>query len=74
HAPDSLLALLRPRYVVAGHWESFFRQQTLPLALNPASDVDAFMKSLSTTLPARSSWVMPLPRTTVRVAVMDLER
>ena len=70
HAPDSLLALLRPRYVVAGHWESFFRQQTLPLALNPASDVDAFMKALSNELPAESGWTMPIPRTTVRVAIV----
>jgi L-ascorbate metabolism protein UlaG (beta-lactamase superfamily) len=69
HAPDSLLTLLRPRYVVAGHWESFFRQQTLPLELNPASDVDAFLRALGDVLPARSGWVMPVPRTTVRVAV-----
>jgi hypothetical protein len=68
HAPDSLLAVIRPRYVIAGHWESFFRQQTLPLELNPASDVDAFMTVLSNLLPAEAGWVMPIPRTTVRVA------
>ena len=71
HTPDSLLAVLRPRYVVAGHWESFFRQQTLPLELNPASDVEAFLTSLGARLPARSGWVVPTPRTTVRVAVPE---
>ena len=69
HTPDSLLTLLRPRYVVVGHWESFFRQQTLPLELNPASDVDAYLTALGRVLPAASGWVMPVPRTTVRVAV-----
>lgn len=69
HAPDSLLAVIRPRYVVAGHWENFFRQQTLPLELNPASDLDAFMTVLSNVLPAEALWVMPIPRTTTRVVV-----
>lgn len=68
YTPDSLLAVLRPRYVVAGHWESFFRQQTLPLELNPASDVEAFLTALGARLPPRSGWVMPTPRTTIRVA------
>ena len=69
-APDLLLSLLRPRYVIASHWENFFRQQTLPLELNPASDVDAFMTVLSNVLPAESGWIMPLPRSSVRVAVV----
>jgi hypothetical protein len=69
-APDLLLSLLRPRYVIASHWENFFRQQTLPLELNPASDVDAFMTVLSNVLPAESGWIMPLPRSSVRVSVV----
>jgi hypothetical protein len=67
-APDSLLAVLRPRYVIAAHWESFFRPQTLPLMLNPASDVDAFMISLTKRLPTSSGWTMPMPRTTMHFA------
>jgi glyoxylase-like metal-dependent hydrolase (beta-lactamase superfamily II) len=65
-SPDSLLRVLRPKFVIAGHWESFFRPQTMPLMLNPASDVDAFMNSLVRNLPAASRWAMPLPRTTLR--------
>lgn len=68
-SPDSLLTVLRPGFVIAAHWESFFRPQTLPAVLNPASDVDAFMTSLTKGLAAHSGWVMPLPRTTLHFAV-----
>jgi hypothetical protein len=68
-SPDSLLKVLRPKYVIAGHWEDFFRPQTSPIAVNPASNVDAFMNSLVRSLPATTKWAMPLPRTTLRFAV-----
>lgn len=67
-SPDSLLRVLRPRHVIAAHWESFFRPQTLPLVVNPASDVDAFIASLNRNLPVGSRWNLPLPRTTMRFA------
>jgi L-ascorbate metabolism protein UlaG (beta-lactamase superfamily) len=66
NAPDSLLAALRPAYVVVGHWESFFRPQTLPIRLNPTTDADRFLGALTRTLPPSSGWQMPLPRTTMR--------
>jgi hypothetical protein len=68
-SPDSLLKVLRPSYVIAAHWESFFRPQTAPLMVNPTSDVDAFMNSLVHNLPKTSSWTMPLPRTTLKFAM-----
>jgi hypothetical protein len=67
-SPDSLLKVLRPKYVIAAHWESFFRPQTQPLVLNPTSDVDAFFKSLAKGLSPRAAWSMPLPRTTILFA------
>ena len=67
HAPDSLVRVLRPRYALVGHWESFFRQQTLPLYLNPTTDLDAFFGKLAAAMPARAGWYMPTPRETVRV-------
>ena len=67
-SPDALVRVLRPRYVIASHWESFFRPQTLPIYLNPASDVDAFMRSLMNTMPADGRWAMPMPRTVLRFA------
>jgi hypothetical protein len=67
-SPDSLLRVLKPRFVIASHWESFFRPQTLPLMLNPASDVDAFNASLTKNLPPDARWAMPVPRTVLRFA------
>jgi hypothetical protein len=68
-APDSLLRVLAPRYVVASHWESFFRPQIYPLTLNPESHVAAFVQSLHRNLPRTSHWVIPSPRTVLRFAV-----
>jgi L-ascorbate metabolism protein UlaG (beta-lactamase superfamily) len=65
-APDSLLSVLAPRYVVASHWESFFRPQIYPLMLNPESHMTAFIRSLHTKLPPTSRWVIPSPRTVLR--------
>ena len=64
--PDRLLSLVRPSYVVVGHWESSFRPQTLPIVLNPATDADGFFRALGRSLPATSGWQMPLPRTVLR--------
>ena len=65
-APDSLLSVLRPRDVVASHWESFFRPQIFPLMLNPESHMIAFIRSLHTKLPPASQWVIPSPRAALR--------
>jgi L-ascorbate metabolism protein UlaG (beta-lactamase superfamily) len=65
-SPGPLLERLQPRYVIASHWESFFRPQTQPLMLNPASHVETFMAAVERSLPSRSMWVMPSPRTRLR--------
>ena len=70
-SPDSLLIAVQPRYVIASHWESFFQPQTLPLRLNPASDVDDFNGGLMRYLPSDARWWMPKPRTTLRFAAGD---
>jgi hypothetical protein len=67
HTPDSLVAVLRPRYAIVGHWESFFRRQTLPIELNQTTDADRFLGSLTRAMPTTAGWQMPLPRTTLRV-------
>jgi hypothetical protein len=66
HAPDSLLAVLRPSYAIVGHWESFFRPQVLPIEINPATDADRFLGALARGMPAGAGWQMPLPRRTMR--------
>jgi L-ascorbate metabolism protein UlaG (beta-lactamase superfamily) len=64
--PERLVEALKPGYVVVGHWESFFRPQTLPIVLNVATDADRFLGALARHLPPTSGWQMPLPRTTLR--------
>ncbi len=66
NTPDSLLAVLKPSQVIVGHWEDFFRSQTLPVQVSIATDLGAFRESLRKSLPRSAGWVMPLPRTTFR--------
>jgi hypothetical protein len=66
NTPDSLLAVLKPSYVIVGHWEDFFRPQTLPIQLSPGTDLGEFRESLRKSLPKSAGWVMPLPQTTLR--------
>ena len=73
-APDSLLSVLAPRYVVASHWESFFRPQIYPLLLNPESHMNAFIGSLNRKLPRTSQWVIPSPRTVLRYDARGVSR
>jgi len=66
NTPDSLLTVLKPQHVIIGHWEDFFRSQTLPIQLSPATDLEALRESLRKTLIPTADWVMPLPQTTFR--------
>ncbi len=66
NTPDSLLTVLKPSQVILAHWEDFFRPQTLPIQLSPATDLDAIRESLRKSLPRASGWVLPLPQTTLR--------
>src|SRR6266550_658178 len=63
NTPDSLLAALKPTHVIIGHWEDFFRSQTLPIQLSPATNLEALRESLRKTLIPTADWVMPLPQT-----------
>jgi hypothetical protein len=65
NAPDSLLAVIKPAQIIVGHWEDFFRSQSLPIQVSPGTNLNAFLRSLGK-LPASTPWVMPLPRTTFR--------
>ena len=60
-APDALLDSLRPRYVIAGHWESFFWTQLEGIHTNSASNLGAFGESMSRHLPADAAWSAPEP-------------
>jgi hypothetical protein len=66
--PDSLLKVLKPRAVIAAHWESFFRSQSLPPEVGRGTDLTTLEVSLRRSLPLGSRWVVPLPQTKFRFA------
>jgi hypothetical protein len=70
NAPDSLLILLKPRHVMLGHWEDFFRPHALPPQVGIATNIEALEKSLKRALSPAQDWAMPFPGTTYRFAEM----
>jgi hypothetical protein len=66
NTPDSLLKTLKPKQVIVGHWEDFFRPQTLPIQPSPGTNIDDLRESLRKSLAPSAAWVMPLPQTTFR--------
>ena len=73
NTPDSLLKVLKPSQVLVGHWEDFFRQQTLPIQPSPGTNFDELRESLNKSLPPSVPWAMPLPQTTFRFRETDRE-
>ena len=67
-APDALLKALQPKFVIAGHWESFFETQLKPIRPSAASRVREFAASLAQHRPD-SGWAMPMPMTTFHFRV-----
>ena len=62
--PGELLAHLQPRFVLAGHWEDFFRPQDEPLRPIPFLDLDEFEQRLTDAMPQGSGaprWARPEP-------------
>jgi len=52
--PGEIIAALNPRYVLAGHWEDFFRKPGEPLQPQPFLNLDDFMSRLEAACPPRS--------------------
>lgn len=65
-APDELIDSLRPRYVIASHWESFFQPQTERIRRNPASFFREFDESMKLHLPKDAEWSTPMPMSRYR--------
>ena len=73
NTPDSLLKVLKPSQVIVGHWEDFFRQQTLPIQPSPGTELGELRESLTKSLAPSVPWVMPLPQTTFRFRETERE-
>lgn len=65
--PEGILARLRPRLVLLGHWEDFFRPRSQSLRVVPGTDLDRFQERMEAALPAGSEWRRPDPGDVIRV-------
>ena len=59
-APDALLEALNPRFVIASHWEYFFRNQTHEIKRNPPAKFKQFDASMRKAAP-NAEWSVPRP-------------
>lgn len=49
--PEATIAALAPRFVIAGHWESFFKTLDEPIENIPFTDVDGFVTRMQASMP-----------------------
>lgn len=60
--PEALLRNHRPRYVIFGHWENFFRSPLKPPWTRSSSlRVRRFIPGVLDALPPDTDWIVPLP-------------
>jgi hypothetical protein len=64
--PVGIVGALRPRRVLVGHWEDFFRPQTAKLRLIPRTDTTEILRRVDTALPPDAHRAVPRPGTTLR--------
>jgi hypothetical protein len=67
--PEALVRALRPRAVLLGHWEDFFRPMSAPLRPVPGTDLDEFEDRLAKALPQGSVQLRPNPGETLQLSV-----
>jgi hypothetical protein len=67
--PQSTIAALNPRYVIAGHWESFFRAPDEPVQNIPFLDVDEYVRRMEGALSSDQRGFKPDPGTRFSIAI-----
>lgn len=65
--PEAFLRDARPRHVLLGHWEDFFRPRTEKLRVVPRTDMEAFIRRMEEVLPDDAGWTLPAPGTEIRI-------
>ena len=60
-APDALVTALAPRYVIASHWESFFKPQTEKIEPIASANFRRWVGSMKNSLPPDAGWSTPYP-------------
>lgn len=67
--PGGIVGALRPREVLVGHWEDFFRPQTQALRLVPRGDTTELLWRIDGALPPGGRRAVPRPGDTFRFGV-----
>ncbi len=72
--PEHILRMAKPKFVIAGHWEDFFRPQSGPIAVVPFASLDDFMRRVRAA--SQAGVKVPEPGTVMayRVTNPDLNR
>lgn len=65
--PRGVVGALRPARVLVGHWEDFFRPQTMSLRLIPRTDTLELLRRVDAALPAGGNRSIPRPGETLRI-------
>ncbi|HEX2188669.1 MAG TPA: MBL fold metallo-hydrolase, partial [Longimicrobiaceae bacterium] len=68
--PGGIVGALRPRQVLVGHWEDFFRPQTAALRLIPRTDTTELLRRVDAALPEPGRRSVPRPGETLRIPVL----
>lgn len=69
--PEGIVSAIRPKNIILGHWEDFFRNQKKPVKVLRTTNVRAFVKRLEAVLPEDSQWFMPMPFTQMRFSINE---
>jgi L-ascorbate metabolism protein UlaG (beta-lactamase superfamily) len=62
--PEGIIQHIKPRFVILGHWEDFFRPRTEDpedLQVVPLTDPSVFIARMKKVLPSDANWAMPRP-------------
>ncbi|MFN3532592.1 MAG: hypothetical protein ACK41Q_08815 [Candidatus Brocadia sp.] len=69
--PEGIIREIRPKNIILGHWEDFFRNQKRPVKVSRTTNVRNFIKRLEFVMPGDSQWFLPEPFTQMRFPVIE---
>lgn len=72
--PEHILRMAKPKFVIAGHWEDYTRPQSAPIAVEPLTSVDDFMRRVRAASQAGTKVPEPGTTLTYRITNPDLSR
>lgn len=67
HYPGAFLFLTKPRHVLLGHWENFFKPLSDLLEAVPYTDIKSLTQQMTWLHPGPKRWTLPVPGTALRM-------